>query len=254
MKEKMVALLSCLLAFARRPRFGHALILLGGGVSDIRGSIAGTTFSKNRYGSYARNRTIPVDPSTTAQTKIRSVMGQIRDAWFNTLTAAQRIDWGVYASNTPVTNRLGQSINLTGWNMFSRTNASQLYNDLPIIAAAPTEFSLAEQDSTLSITCSEASQEISVAFDDTMAWLDEDGAYLIVYASRPQNPTINYFKGPYMIAGKIAGDSSTPPTTPTTMAVPFAVVEGQKLFAQARIVRADGRLSEPFRVNVLVGA
>lgn len=239
---------------SRAKRKGMALIKLGGGVADIRGSIGGTVFSKNRYGSYARNRTIPVDPGSTAQTKIRAVMGQVRDAWFNTLTTAQRAAWATYAANVQVQNRLGESITLTGWNMFSRTNACLVYNDYDIVAAAPTEFSLGEQDGTLAITISEATQLISVAFDDGMDWLDEDDAALIIYASRPQNATVNFFKGPYKIAGTIEGDSVTPPTTPTTMAVPFACVEGQKVFAMARIVRADGRLSEPFRVNCTVAA
>lgn len=239
---------------AKCKRKGMALIKLGGGVADIRGSIGGTVFSKNRYGSYTRNRTIPVDPGSTAQTKIRATLGQVRDAWFNTLSAAQRAAWATYASNVQVLNRLGESITLTGWNMFARTNTAMLYNDYAIVADAPTDFSLAEQDATLAITVSEATQLISVAFDDTMTWCDEDGASLMLYASRPQNPTVNFFKGPYLIAGKIEGDSVSPPTSPVTIAVPFACVEGQKIFAQARIVRADGRLSEPFRVNCTVAA
>ena len=224
-----------------------ALIKLGGGVADIRGSIGGTVFSKNRYGSYSRNRTIPVNPGSAKQTKIRSTMGQIRNAWFSVLTAAQRAAWAVYAANVEVQNRLGEAIKLTGWNMFARTNANRLYNDVAIVADAPTEFSLAEADSTLAVTISAATQLISVAFDTAMDWCDEDGSHLIIYASRPQNPTVNYCKGPYQVAGKISGNHTTPPTSPVTMAVPFAVVAGQKVFVQARIVRADGRLSEPFR-------
>lgn len=238
----------------RTPRLGMALIKLGGGVADIRGSIGGTVFSKNRYGSYTRNRTIPVNPSSSAQTKIRATLGQVRNAWFSVLTQAQRDAWAVYATNVPVQNRLGETINLTGWNMFARTNTALLYNDETIVAAAPTDFSLAEQDSTLAITVSEATQLISVSFDDTMDWCDEDGSFLFIYASRPQNATVNFFKGPYLIAGQVDGDSVTPPTTPETMAVPFPVVEGHKLFVQARICRADGRLSEPFRVDCSVAA
>jgi len=231
-----------------------ALIKLGGGVADIRGSIGGTVFSRNRYGSYTRNRTIPVNPGSTAQTKIRSVMGQIRNAWFNTLTSAQRTDWATYAGNVEVQNRLGESITLTGWNMFTRTNAALLYNDLDMVAAAPTEFSLAETDSTITVTASEADQELSVAFDDEMEWCDETGSHLLVYVSRPQNPTVNFFKGPYMIAGTIDGDDTTAPSSPETIALPFAAVEGQKLFVQFRIVRADGRLSAPFRGDCTVAA
>lgn len=235
-------------------RKGMALIKLGGGVADIRGSIGGTVFSKNRYGSYTRNRTIPVNPGSVKQTKIRATMGQVRNAWFSILSAAQRAAWAVYAANVEVQNRLGESIKLTGWNMFARTNSSLLYNNLDIVEDAPTDFSLAEADATLAITVSEATQLISVAFDDDLDWVDETGSHLIIYASRPQNPTVNFFKGPYQVAGKVSGDGTTPPTSPTTMAVPFAVVAGQKVFAQARIVRADGRLSAPFRVLCTVAA
>lgn len=239
---------------ANRKRRGMALIKFGVGISDARGSVGGTVFSRNKSGAYMRNRTVPTDPGTTPQTKIRACMGQVRNAWFHVLTDAQRAAWAVYATNTPLTNRLGDSFNATGWNMFARAAVMALYNDLDIIADAPTDFSLAEQDATLTITVSEATQLISVAFDDTMDWLDEDDAYLVVYASRPQNETVNYFKGPYLIAGKIAGDSVTPPTTPTTMALPFAAVEGNKIFAQCRIMRADGRVSQPFRVNCTCAA
>lgn len=238
----------------RAKRKGMALIKLGGGVADIRGSIGGTVFSKNRYGSYSRNRTIPVNPSSTSQQKIRSAVSQIRDAWFNTLTDAQRAEWATYAANVTVLNRLGESINLTGWNMFCRSNLAALYNDLAIIADGPAEFSLPAQDSTLAITASEATQLVSVAFDTGADWVGEDDAYLLVYASKPQNATKNFFVGPYNLAGKVAGDSGTPPISPQTIAVPTAVVSGQKLFVQCRILRADGRLSEPFRASCTCGA
>lgn len=235
---------------AKRKRRGMALIKLGGGVADVRGSIGGTVFSRNRYGAYARNRTIPVNPNTAPQQKIRSIISQCRYAWFTTLTEAQRTAWGVYAENVSVLNRLGESINLTGYNMFCRTNLALTYNDEAFIEDAPTEFSLAEQDETFAIVCSEAAQTIAVTFDDTADWCDEDGAHMLIYASRPQNASINFFVGPYQVAGKISGSSTEAPTTGETVSPPFAFVEGQKIFAMARIVRADGRLSEPFRCSV----
>ena len=238
----------------QRVRYGMALIKLGGGVADIRGSIGGTVFSRNRSGAIARNRTVPVNPASAKQTKIRSVMSVVRNAWYNTLTAAQRTAWDSYAEAVEVQNRLGESIKLTGWNHFCRSAACLLYNDLAIVADGPTEMALPEQDGTISITASAASGEISVAFDDEAAWLDETGSHLLVYASRGQAPTINFFKGPYQIAGTVDGDDSTPPTTPATITAPFTLIEGQKVFCQFRIVRADGRLSAPFRASCVIGA
>lgn len=227
-----------------------ALILPGSGVADIRGSIGGTTYSRNRYGNYARNRTIPVNPNTPLQQQIRSAISVARDAWFNTLTAAQRSDWGVYAANVAMTNRLGSTIYLTGFNHFCRSALAAIYNGIDVVTDAPVEYALPPQDETFAIVASEATQTVAVTFDEGAAWVGEDDAYMLIYTSRPQNPTVNFFKGPYQLAGSIAGNSSTPPTTGATVNSPFTFAAGQKLFAQARIMRADGRLSEPFRVGI----
>lgn len=254
----MKYLINFIVAFAALPharvRYGMALVKLGGGVADIRGSIGGTVFSRNRSGAIARNRTIPVNPGSAAQTKIRSCMSVVRNLWFNVLTAAQRQAWDTYAEAVEVTNRLGESIKLTGWNHFQRSASSALYNDLPYQADGPTELALPEQDESISITASAATQLITIAFDDESAWASEDDAHLLVYASRGISPTRNFFKGPYQIAGTLAGDSGAPLASPLTVPAPFVLTEGQKVFCQFRIRRGDGRLSAPFRSVCTVAA
>lgn len=238
----------------RTPRLGMALIKLGGGVADIRGSIGGTTFSRNRYGNYSRNRTIPVNPSSSYQQKIRSSISVARNAWFSVLTAAQRTAWGAYAAAVAVQNRLGESINLTGWNHFCRSATAMLYADLDYIAAGPVELSLPETDPTFAAAASAATQNLSITFDNTADWANETGSYMLIFSSPGNNITRNFYKGPYRYAGKITGNDSTPPTSPATVASPFTVTAGQKIFCQARIVREDGRLSAPFRCSLTAGA
>jgi hypothetical protein len=63
------------------------------------------------------------------------------------------------------------------------------------------------------------------------------------YISRPQNITKNFFRGPYRYAGKIEGDSVTPPTSPATLVSDFPYAAGQRAFLRVRVSRADGRLS-----------
>lgn len=239
---------------AKRKRRGMALIKTGGGVAQISGSIAGTVFSRNRYGAYARNRSIPVNPNTPKQQKVRAAVALLASQWYNSLSAANRELWTIYADNVAVKNRLGDDINLTGFNMYVRTNTPLINADLAEVDAGPTTFTLAEQDPTASAAISEATQNISLTFDTGLPWVDEDDAYMLVYASPPQNDSINFYAGPYNLADTIDGDSASAPTSPATIAVPFAVVEDQKVFLQARIVRADGRLSEPFRFECTVGA
>lgn len=254
MKNFLKMAMYCIFCKNAAKRKGMALIKLGGGVADIRGSIGGTVFSRGRYGAIARNRTIPVDPASSKQVKIRSIASVVRNAWFSTLTAAQRAAWDTYAAGVQMTNRLGETINLTGWNHFCRSNMSVLYNDLTLIANGPTTLALPEKDESIAVSASAATQLLSISFDEDSAWVDEDDAYLLVYASKGQNPTKNFFKGPFELAGKIAGDATTAPTSPQTITAPSTLTSGQRVFVQCRILRADGRLSEPFRAYGSVGA
>jgi len=84
-----------------------ALIKFGGGVVQMSGSIAGNTYARNRYGNYVRARTKPVNPKTDRQSVIRTAMQLLTTRWAQTLTAAQRTAWNLYASNVNMTNFTG---------------------------------------------------------------------------------------------------------------------------------------------------
>jgi len=223
-----------------------ALIKLGGGIAQMSGSIGGTTFARNRYGAYARNRTIPVNPSTAAQNKIRGISAILKAAWINDLTSTERSAWGEYAANVSMVNRLGEAVNLSGYNQFCRTNAALLYQDQAIIEAAPVEFSVGEQDPTLAVAGTADDQKIQVTFDDALAWASEVGGHMLLQMGKPQNLTVNFFKGPWKTIGKISG-AAVKPTSPAELSSVYTIAEGQRIFIQARIIRADGRLSAPFR-------
>lgn len=82
------------------------------------GSIAGTTYSHNRAGQYTRNRRSPVQPvGTGRRASIRSWFGASSTAWA-ALSAANQAAWIAYAAAHPITDALGQSITLTGHQMF----------------------------------------------------------------------------------------------------------------------------------------
>jgi len=223
-----------------------ALIKLGGGIAQMSGSIAGTTFARNRYGAYARNRTIPINPSTPAQNKIRGTAANLKAAWINDLTPVERSAWDQYAANVTMVNRLGEAVNLSGYNQFCRTNAALLYQGEAIIEAAPIEFSVGEQDPTLAVAATADDQKIQVTFDDDLAWANEVGGYMLLQMGLPQNPSVNFFKGPWKTIGKISGAAEAP-ASPAQFSSVYTIATGQRIFIQARIIRADGRLSAPFR-------
>jgi len=229
------------------------MLFKSGLVTQVSGSIGGMTGSHNKGGMYFRARSLPTNPQTALQVAIRNAMTSLVNEWSGVLTAAQRAAWDVYAANTPVVNKLGDSVNRSGQQWFIGNNVPRLQAGFASIDDAPTNFNRGDFTDP-SMAVSEATQNASITFDNTDAWANEDDASMLVFISRPQNAGVNFFKGPYQFAGSIDGDGTTAPTSPASIACPFAVVAGQKVFAQVRVSRADGRLSSPFRTSVVAGA
>jgi len=215
-------------------------------ITQASGSIGGMTASRNKGGAYFRARALPTNPNTPEQQAVRGFLGALANEWANILTPAQRVLWDFYAYNVPVINKVGDSINLTGQQMFIRSNVPRLQAGLARVDGGPTIFNLGAYTNP-SFSFDAANDEVDVTFDNTDDWANEDGSSMLIFASRPQNVTINYFKGPYRFAGRIDGDATTAPTSPAAIAAPFAAVAGQRVFVRVSVSRADGRLSAPFR-------
>lgn len=231
-----------------------ALVKYGGGVIQMSGSIAGNVHARNRFGNYTRPRTKPVNPNSVAQAAVRAALSFLVESWHSGLTAAQRIAWNTYAAAVAVKNRLGETVYLTGFNHYVRSNVELKRQALTVVEDGPTELALPEKDPTFAVAGDAASQNISATFDNALGWANEASGHLLVYQGQPQLATRNFFGGPWRYAGKVDGNATTPPTSPATIAAPFTLVTGQKVWCYARIVRADGRLSEPMYGSFTVTA
>lgn len=230
------------------------LVKFGGGVTQMSGSIGGTTFARNRFGNYGRARTKPVNPNSPSQVVVRSALSYLTERWNGALMAAQRTAWETYAQAVSMKNRIGEVVNLTGFNHYVRSNMINKQLGLAIVDDAPTELVLPEKDSTFAAAISEASQKATITFDEELDWVDEDGAYLFIFQGVPQVGTRNYFRGPWHYMGKVTGNHTTPPETGVEIDVHYTAVEGQKVWFMARIVRADGRITEKFFCTCTVAA
>ena len=231
-----------------------ALIKFGGGVVQMAGSIAGTTFARNRYGNYARARTKPTNPNSAGQQEVRAAMAFLTDRWSATLTAVQRTAWNLYAANVVMTNRLGESMNLSGFNHYIRSNLEYKRIFGATQDVGPVVFEIPAADPTFAITASEATQNISVVHDAGMPWADENGAAMLIYQGYPQNGQRNFFAGPWRYLANIPGINGAPAGSPSDHAAVIAFAETQHLWCYARIVRVDGRLSQPFRADAICAA
>lgn len=223
-------------------------------LAQASGSLDGTVFSHNRFGRYTRNRTIPVDPASARQQIVRTLFAAYAAAWSQTLTAAQRTAWNTYAANVPVINKLGDTVYLTGFNMYIGSNTPRSQAGIGGVLSGPTIFTLPEADTSFAVSASEATQLITVTFDDTRDWCDEDGGFMSVSCGNPQGGQIGYFGGPWRFADSIDGDSITPPTTTETVSAPYTISEGQIIWVRYRIAKDDGRISNWHTVATAVAA
>lgn len=197
------------------------------------GSAGGVTASRNRGGMYFRARAIPTNPNTALQQAVRQNLGLLANVWSNTLTGDQQAGWNLYASNVPVIDTLGASMKLSGINMFIRTNTVNLQAGGEIVANAPTIFNLGPTPTIGTIT--QTLGVVTVAYSPTI----NVGDRLAYYVGRPQNASINFFRGPYQYNGVL------------TTAVPEFVLNngtgwttGQQIFIRCQTVTSDGRLSQ----------
>jgi len=229
-------------------------VKFGGGIVAASGSIAGNTYSHNRFGPYIRARTSPINPNTARQVAVRSAVAFLAAMWAGTLTAVQRTAWNLYGSSVAMTDVLGATMYLTGYNHFIRSNVINKITGNVIISNGPVIFEIPAHDPTYSITASEATQLITNTFDATMAWAVEDGGLLFIFAGKPQNAQRNFFGGPWRYIDTVVGIDPGGPPSPRVSGSYWAMAEGQHLWTYARIMRADGRLSEPFRSDTFCAA
>lgn len=106
-------------------------------VSEMRGKLNGSVFSKNKSGNYLRTKITPVNPQTTAQQIVRGRLGTQSQSWRG-LTEEQRQGWIDYAAATPYTDIFGDTKILSGQMMFNKTNLNITKCGGTAIANAPT--------------------------------------------------------------------------------------------------------------------
>jgi hypothetical protein len=161
----------------------------GLGVGAMSGSQGGITASHGNAGQYFRTRTIPTNPQTAAQTTVRTNLGATAAAWGTSLSDAQREGWFTFAANYPITDALGQPLQLTGSQAFSRLNARLLAAGLSMILTAPTDQNVTD---LLSITASVVvtGSVMTVAFDPSPIGADD---VIIVRATPAFSPGKSYF-------------------------------------------------------------
>lgn len=113
-----------------------AIFTLGAMITDITGSMGGTTFSKNRAGNIIKNRASGKRVATTKQSLALQANNDIIAAW-NVLTNVQKDVWNAYSLANTLTDRWGKVKTLTGFNWYQLINNASIYDGTGALSAPP---------------------------------------------------------------------------------------------------------------------
>lgn len=102
-----------------------ARVQYGSEVTELRGSIGGTTFHRTTSGNIAKRKPNPISKSTAKQFYSRSYFSTFRSKW-SLLSTANQVLWNEYAALHTKFNYFNEEKALTGMNWYISANINSL--------------------------------------------------------------------------------------------------------------------------------
>jgi hypothetical protein len=99
-----------------------ALVKLGGLAQDVRGTLNGNVFSRNKGGAYVRSKVSACQPVSSWSSLVRECFKASAQRWAQSLNDGQRADWEAFAAVHPFVNVFGDTIMLSGIAMYEAVN------------------------------------------------------------------------------------------------------------------------------------
>lgn len=208
------------------------------------GSIAGATYSRNRYGQYCRTRAIPVNPNSTFQGAVRTRFAATSEAW-RALTDLQRAGWESLGASVTRTDALGQSYTLNGQTCYSMVNNNNLAAGNAVVADAP---AFTSPVALLTATITLSAVAFSIAYTATPL---PTNARLFAYCS-PQRSAGRQFEGDYKLIHVSAAAGASPANVFSAYSARCGTpVVGNKVFISLQVYLL-GFLSGPLSTAAVV--
>jgi hypothetical protein len=229
-----------------------AKILLGATLADARGSVGGATYTKGRFGAVLRIKVSPVQPRTGRVLTVRGLFSTLAKRWANTLTDAQRAGWNSLAAANPRTNVFGNSITLTGLQLYESANRNLQIVGQAVIDAAPANFDITNL-LTITPAAAAGAATFSVPFTATPLGADD---YIVVHASGPFNAGRSFFGSKLKQIFVGAAASASPANIHAAYIALFGALRAtNKIQVRAFVIRdTNGAASTPLSSDVIVAA
>lgn len=113
-----------------------AVLKLTSLVSQISGKINGTIFAKTKYGQVAKNNGYSLPQNSQIQSVRQKQIQTVSSNW-QQLSSSQKSDWEDETVNYPTTNKVGDSVFYSAYNLFLMLNNNLIQANLPINLSVP---------------------------------------------------------------------------------------------------------------------
>lgn len=179
-----------------------AVVQLGVIVTNIKGSIGGTTFSNGRAGTIAKKRLTGKRVLTTKQHNALNNSKIITNAW-NALSVVQQNDFNAYALANAFTDRYGVTKQLTGFQWYKQLSYAKYYWEASnLLAPPPYATPTALPSIGVALSSSSIVLNWSIPIDPTQL-------YLFVFTSSPIKGNSRLSRGAYRLTDIRALDYSS---------------------------------------------
>jgi hypothetical protein len=163
----------------------------GIGVGELRNKAGSNVFSRNRFGTYIRNKANPVQPRTTFQLDVRETFVALSKAW-RSLTDAQRLDWSNLGAQIQRLDALNQVYTLTGLQAYILVNMRRILAGLSPITDAPLKDNVTDLTSLTATLTPGPLPTVEVAFTPAIGANER----VVVYAAGPMSQGIHFLGRP----------------------------------------------------------
>jgi hypothetical protein len=157
-------------------------------VTEIKGSIGGTTFQSNAYGYTIKNKPRQVKPKSQYQNRSKLYLAAAAQQW-NYLGSSSRGEWDAWAAANPQYAKNNPSAVLSGFAVFVRV-CQQIFlrsGDISDVTVSPSYTIYAVDTPTFTLT--RDGGVLTLAY----SWvLGETHNRANVFMSQPYKPTVNF--------------------------------------------------------------
>jgi hypothetical protein len=209
-------------------------------VSDIKGKLAGTVFSKNRAGAYIRTKVTPSNARTSYQQLVRGFMTTLAQGW-RALGAVSCTAWNAAASTDAVKTKDGNSIHLTGMQYYMELNRNLMEIGATVITVPPAIGGTLAM-TACTPTAAKGTPALSVVFTPAITATEK----VIMYATEGIGPGQNFFKNKYRKIAVLDSADTSPYDALADYVAKYGAIPtaGYKIGVQIKSVKiATGRAS-----------